>query len=158
MKIYTVHRRPGAADTDLGSVRFVRDGFAWWGFLLPLLWLLAGRLWLATLVFLAVSLALGALIQLSGIAGFWALLATLPVNLYVGLEGRQWQRAKLARLGFIDEGIVAGRTLEEAELAYFARLRQGRAGPGATPPAAARPILPAPAPGIGLFPPPGRPV
>ncbi|MCC0055428.1 MAG: DUF2628 domain-containing protein [Rhodobiaceae bacterium] len=157
MKIYTVHRRPGAADTDLKSVRLVPDGFTWWGILVPLLWLLVNRLWLAAIVFVLVSLALGAVISLSGLSDGWALAATLPVNLYVGLEGRQWLRAKLARLGYGEDGVAAGNSLEEAELAYFSRLGQ-RILPPAASATPAGPAKPVGAEGIGLFPAPGRPV
>jgi len=155
MKIYTVHRRPGAADTDLKSVRLVPDGFAWGGFVFPLLWLLVQRLWLAALLFAVASFALGAAITQAGLGDGWAFAATLPVNLLVGLEGRQWLRAKLARLGYVDDGVAAGNSLEEAELAYFSRLER-RPAPAAG--IAVAPARPAIGEGVGLFPAAGRPV
>ncbi|MGE0233213.1 MAG: DUF2628 domain-containing protein [Flavobacteriaceae bacterium] len=156
MKIYTVHRRPGAADTDLNSVRFVPDGFAWWGFLVPLVWLLVKRLWLAAVIFILVSLALGAAITLVGLGDGWAFAATLPVNLFVGLEGRQWLRAKLARRGYVEDGVAAGGSLEEAELSYFSRQGQRLAPPPPSAAAQAPARPPAGAQGVGLFPAAGR--
>ncbi len=52
MPVYTVHEPPlkaGEASADPERFVFVRDGFAFWAFLLMPLWLIAKRLWLALL-------------------------------------------------------------------------------------------------------------
>jgi hypothetical protein len=64
MKVYTVHlpetARPGDV-AGLDRAIFVRDGFHWLAAVVPLLWLLANRVWLGFLAVLAATAAIGAL-------------------------------------------------------------------------------------------------
>lgn len=160
MKIYTVHRLPGTTATDVRSVRFIRDGFAWLGLAVPLLWLLFNRLWLATAIYVAVMICATIAAELAGIGEAMAFPLSLLSGLFIGLEGNKWHRAKLRRLGFIDDGVVGGASLEDAELAYFSRAAGLGAG-GApvqrfqTGNKAGKQAQPANAnrvPGVGLFP------
>lgn len=122
MRLWTVHEPRNL--TDIGEradkTIFVKDGFSWPGFIVPLPWLLVKRLWLGTLIFALIAVATGlagSLLPLTGDAG--ALLA-LIANLYAGLEGNDLVRRKLARRGFVQAGSVLARTRDEAEVIFFA--------------------------------------
>ena len=64
MGIYTVHIK-GSSDEPSAFERtvFVRDGFAWWAFLLGPIWLLWNRAWLALLIWILLQVAVGFLVQ-----------------------------------------------------------------------------------------------
>lgn len=155
MKIFTVHRLAGTTTEDTKSVRFVPEGFAWLGFLLAPFWLVWHRLWRWLLAYLVLSalLVVGALfLGFSEPTGTWL---SLLLGLFVGLEGNNWRRAALSRRGYVDDGVAAGATLEEAELAYFAARGLPAPLPARAPaaPAAAQTASQAASPvgGIGLF-------
>ena len=73
MAIYVVMEPRRGAEAD---EVYIRDGFHWLGFLLPLVWLLWNRLWIETVLLLAVMLGLGVLGETSGSAEHMAVLAT----------------------------------------------------------------------------------
>lgn len=169
MRIWTVHEP--VEDRDLyeaapeDRVAFVKDGFSWPGFFLSLPWLIYHRLWVGTLVYLLAVAVLGIATAFLPIAEFQAgLLGVLPA-LYVGLDGNDMRRRKLAGLGFLDCGVIAARSLVEAEIAFFSREPRPaplavRPPPVAQPPAAARPrpaSFAADREVLGLFPEPPLP-
>ncbi|MCV0394661.1 MAG: DUF2628 domain-containing protein [Rhizobiaceae bacterium] len=157
MTVYVVMEPPSQDRRERveGAV-FIRDGFSFLAFLLPVIWLLARRLWLEALA--ALVLIVGA-----GIAAGWAGLGqaapllSLLVSLYFGLESNGLRIAALRRRGWSEWGPVEARDREEAELRYAAALAGEGAEehpPSATPaPAAARPpsIRPSGGPALGLF-------
>ena len=77
MTIYTVHLPPDVTSADEVAERavFVKEGFAFFGFAFTGFWLLAQRLWLETLAYLA------ALVLVSAI--FWYF--GLPRGAYAGI-------------------------------------------------------------------------
>jgi hypothetical protein len=154
MAVYTVHeppRRTGDPLADADRVRFVRDGFHGWAFLLAPLWMLRHRLWLALLLYvLAVAALHGGLWVIDAPATAQAAVAFL-VALLIGFEAATLRRWTLARRGWNNLGVVVGDDRETAERRFFAAWR------GAPPPPA-----PPPSPAyrqesgvIGLFPQPG---
>lgn len=125
MAIYVVMEPPrhrAAADEV-----YVRDGFHWIGFLLPLVWLLWNRLWIETVVLLAVMLGLGVLGETSGSAEMIVGGFTFLVSIYVGLEGPALRIWALRRRGYAEWGVVEAENRADAELRYLSAL------PGAAP-------------------------
>ena len=118
MRIYTVHEGPGPL-AEKGT-RFVREGFVWPGFLFTLFWLAGKRLWWPLAGMLAVTIMIG-VAQSFGLPPTGALALDMAIAILIGLEGRNWERARLARAGFRECGVVAGATLAEAEARWFAR-------------------------------------
>jgi hypothetical protein len=117
MAIYVVMEPPrGRADAD---EIYVRDGFHWLGFLLPLVWLLWNRLWLETLVLLAVMLGLGLLGETSGSTEMIVGGLTLLVSIYVGLEGSALRIWALRRRGYDEWGVVEAANRADAEVRYL---------------------------------------
>ena len=125
MKIYTVHA-PLAAGTATGlaadRVAFVRDGFHAWAFLGGPFWLLYHRLWLATIgyVVLAIALMTGfALLRMSGgSAEFWTFVL---LALLLGFEGSSLRRGTLQRRKWRQIDVVVAGSEEEAERRFFDR-------------------------------------
>ena len=122
MPVYTVHEPPRRDDDALGHAmrfRFVRDGFHFWAFLLPPLWMLRHRLWIELIAYLLLLGGAVFLLRRFGIeetAGFWVWLFLAGL---VGMEASSLLRWKLARRRFEQVGIVVGDDREEAERRFF---------------------------------------
>ncbi|RWX65770.1 DUF2628 domain-containing protein [Mesorhizobium sp. M4B.F.Ca.ET.089.01.1.1] len=113
MAIYVVMEPPGRGERSDGTV-FVRDGFAWLGFLVPPLWLAWNRLWIEAALTFVVMAILSMLGEKLGLA--WAGSAlSLLVSLYVGLEGQGLRIAALRRRGWHEWGVVEADRLDGAE-------------------------------------------
>ena len=123
MPTYTVHEpQPAAKDFDerATSLVFVKEGFAWLGFLVPALWLLFHRLWLGFIVYVLITWMVGALASLAGGNATAVAWAMVLINLGFGFEARDIHRAALARKGYALIGVVTGRDLEAAERRFLA--------------------------------------
>ena len=147
MRFYTVHVGPGDAEGQ--GTELLTEGFSWMAFLFPLFWLPMKGLWVQLAILVALYVFLGLAETKGLLAPEVTLFITLAASLLAGLEGRNWQRHRLARLGFAEEGIVAGANLLDAETRWFST----------KPPASARAIKPAPkqvAPIPSLLPWPGQ--
>ncbi|MER8393903.1 DUF2628 domain-containing protein, partial [Mesorhizobium sp. M1340] len=105
MAIYVVMEPPGRGESV--DTTFIRDGFAWLGFLVPPLWLAWHRLWVeAALAFVAMGLLsiLGERLDLETAGSLLSFL----VMLFVGLEGQGLRIAALRRRGWHEWGVGGG--------------------------------------------------
>lgn len=119
MAIHVVMEPPAKAGTSASeSAVFVRDGFHFFGFIAPLLWLLWHRLWLEAAMTFAATLALAAASEWAGLT-FAAPLLPLIISLYVGLEGGALRIAALRRAGWRQWGVVEADSIEDAEMRYL---------------------------------------
>lgn len=155
MARYVVMEPP--ADAKATDARILRDGFAVLGFLLPPLWLLWHRLWLAALVAFGLMLGLSAFGEATGMPIVGSLLSLL-VSLFVGLEGREMAIAGLRRRGWSEVAAFEAEGLADAEIRYA--YADGRAD---EPTAARHPMpearmspRPAGGPALGLLSYPGQ--
>jgi hypothetical protein len=120
MKVYTVHLK--GSQNDLATLEravFVREGFSWGALIFGPLWLLWKGLWLALIVWLALE---GALVIWNAFAQpTHSVTAALQIlmHLALGFEASQLRCGALARRRFQIAGLVQGRTLMEAERAFF---------------------------------------
>ena len=124
MKAFTVHARP--LDPPEGFA-FVKDGFSWPALLVPILWLLWHRLWLALVWYVAWVLALAWVDRLAGET--WAAILAILGALFVALEANDIRRRSLVSRGWRELGAASGSNLEEAEIRFFSEW-----GRPATPP------------------------
>jgi hypothetical protein len=88
------------------------------------------RAWLAGFAVLGIYLLLGFGQTMLGVPEYlnWAI--QVVIGMGVGIFGRDFQRAALARRGFVETGVATGETIEEAEMRYFGkRLNQIEAAP-----------------------------
>lgn len=106
---------PGESD----RLQFIPDRFSFLAFLFSIIWLLAHRMWLVLLGYLALTLAveLLALVLAGGAAGIVA----LTISLLFGFEARALLRWSLERKGWRVVGIVDGTNAAEAELRFLNR-------------------------------------
>ncbi len=109
MRIWTVHLPPEglapagrAATPEARLPVLVPERFAWLAFLLGLPWLLAYRLWLESVIYLA------AMALLLALAPDWARVPLgLALHLLLGFHAEDLRRAALARRGWRQAGPVA---------------------------------------------------
>ena len=151
MPVWTVHAK--AADLAVlraraEEVRFVREGFNWPAFLVPLLWLVVKGMWIVLLIALAFEFAVAATGEAWKLSGFAQTTLSIALNLVMGFAGNDLYRWTLARGGYREIGLAAGSDIDEAELRYFMALPE---------PASAVPSRTAPPPAhlpdaLGLFP------
>jgi hypothetical protein len=155
MKIYTVHvpvLRDGQVSSDPDRVRFVRDGFYFWAFLLGPLWMIWNRLWLVLVIYLIAIAALFAGLTTLGVSSPVQFVVGVLIAVLIGCEAGSLRRWSLRRR-WTQAGVVAATDLEEAERRFFESLTDGvPSAPAATtwPPSA--PAAPASTDVLGLFP------
>jgi hypothetical protein len=111
MRIYTAHLAPGRAP------QLVREGFSVGAFLFGPLWLFAQRAWVPGVIALALLIGIGVLGGAIGGSGT-APIFLLGYAVLLGFNGRDLCRWSLARRGYEESHVLAGRDGDAA----FARL------------------------------------
>lgn len=153
---FTVHVPPPKAGRDEDvATEFVADSFSWAAFLVPWLWFLWHRMWLATAAYLVLLVALMSGAALAGLSSTAGMVIGTVFNLLVGLEATNLRRRKLRWLGYQQAGVVVSRNREEAERRWFTEQAAATPSLSAAPErsvAAAKPVAPASTGIIGLFP------
>jgi hypothetical protein len=139
MSLFTVHLpKAGYADMTAGpqdpaGAVFVPEGFSRNAFVFGPLWLLSCGLWLAFLVWLVVIIMLAvAAAHVLTIGAVY--LIFLAIEIFVGVEGNNLRRGKLARRGYRLVDVVSGTSQEDAERAFFTRWAEQGLGMPAAPP------------------------
>lgn len=123
MTVYSVYE-PASDDKDVEAradrIAFVKEGFNWPAFFVPVLWLIFQRMWLELIVFL---LVIAALPMLFGIEEFgrqvtgWATLALTMLFAFEANDLRGWA---LQRRGYRFAAVTSGRDRVDAERSFFA--------------------------------------
>ncbi len=121
MRVYTVHIDPLSVADDRGAV-FLREGFSWPAAVFSILWAVYHGLWDWALVLLAVSLALSAAVEFSGLDALGAGTLEIGFLVLVGAMSNDWRRWFLARRGYRLDDIVSGEDMTAAERRYFERM------------------------------------
>jgi hypothetical protein len=110
MRIYTAHLAPGRAPY------LVREGFSLGAFLFGPLWLFAQRAWVPGVT--ALALLIGIMVLAGAVGGSGAAILLLGYAVLLGFNGRDLCRWSLARRGYEQSHVLAGRDGDAA----FARL------------------------------------
>ncbi len=116
-RIYTAHQHP--RDEDVRTV-LIEDRWRWGAFLVPPLWALWNRHWLAALWLIAAAAGIAALGG-QGLAPL-AMALDLAVRFAVGFEGGMLARLDRRLRGWEEVGAVAAESAEEAELRWFGQI------------------------------------
>jgi len=122
MPRYSVHARslkPEVIRSEADRIRFVKEGFSWWGFFFPLPWLLLKGMWevlVLTIIVLIAIVGIGAAFE---VPEFAVIVLCFGINLIIGFTGNDLYRWTLARRGLPDIGPASGADREEAELRFF---------------------------------------
>jgi uncharacterized protein DUF2628 len=168
MPTYTVHAPSSGADLRaLDKFEFVRDGFHLWAFVFGPVWFAWHRLWLATLGWVILMIAVEIALLRLGAGRATVALADLVIALLIGFEAATVRRWTSSRHRYRQLDIVVADNEEEAERRFFERwiVRQGEVNTdssvdrGGPPPIRRAPNqAQLPESGvIGLFPEPGAP-
>ncbi len=151
MPRYSVHARSAKPDTiraEADRVRFVKEGFSWWGFFFPLPWLLIKGMWEVLVLVILALIAIGAANAELYLPDPAVLVLCFGINLLVGFIGNDLYRWTLQRRGLIDIGPASGDARDEAELRFFLALPAGAPAPLPVPTTLASPQ---PRDALGLF-------
>lgn len=122
---------------------FIRDGFSWFGFVLPPAYLLAHRLYLEAAI-LVLGVVLFGTLQFEGLPDTGLLGITFYVAgmVYVGLEGPSMRIRRLTARGWTMTDVVVADHIADAEAQHFSELAreaglaaddQGEAGTARAP-------------------------
>jgi len=120
--VYAVYEPP-AGTKDLTEraekLAFVKEGFSWPAFFIPLLWLLYQRMWIVftvlLLIYIGVSVAIGADSQAQALS-FWI---NLAISVLFAFEANDLREASLRRRGYRFAGTASGRSRTDAERSFF---------------------------------------
>jgi hypothetical protein len=159
MSVYTVHEplpRKGEASAAPERFAFVRDGFYFWAFLFGPLWMLWRRLWLVTVLYVLVVVAVQAGLWALGASATTKFLVAALLALLVGFEAGTLRRWTLTRRGWKNLGVVVGDDRETAERRFFVAWAPASA-PAQRQEVSSLRIPTANREIIGLFPRPGAP-
>jgi hypothetical protein len=126
MLTYTAHRWAELLldDDDGNSVVFIKDGFSWPAFVIPFVWMIWHRLWLALVAYIVAVAGLAGIGYLSGFPDNLATMLGLLVNVFFGLEGNNLRRRALARRGYHEVADVVASDRDEAAWRYFSARQQ----------------------------------
>lgn len=114
MHVYTIHLPPPyAASRDRLPVA-VREGFNLWAFLFTGLWAFTRRMWLEGVVLLLVGMALGFLLERTGLPEGAASVVSIAYMYLVGCHANDWRRGALARRGWREDGVVVAEDADAA--------------------------------------------
>jgi len=167
MPTYTVHEPPARKNESVAAPErfvFVRDGFYFWAFVLAPVWLLVRRLWLALLIYVVLTIAVGFGLKFVGVSSTAGGLAEFLIALGFGFEASSIWRWTLARRRWKTLGFVVAEDREIAESRFFAEWAKGDAPRASDKPSSPEPNYavpvwrgkPSPSDVIGLFPEPGQ--
>lgn len=124
MPVYSVYE-PLVKDVDPGrqvdQVKFVKEGFSLFAFILPWLYFIVKRMWIALAAYLLVILALVSLGYGLGLPEWMTQVVSAGVSLLIGLEAQNLYQASLERTGYKLSDVVAGQRLVQCEADYFAK-------------------------------------
>ena len=97
---------------------FIRDGFSWPAFLLPLPWLLVRKLWLIAGLSVVLYLLSVAAAEYWGLDGL-PIAYSVILCLWAGLEGGHVRATWLQRKGWDLKATITAATIDDAEAIYF---------------------------------------
>ncbi|MEM7619122.1 MAG: DUF2628 domain-containing protein [Pseudomonadota bacterium] len=122
MTSYTIFQPPVPALDSVSrsdELVFVKEGFSWAAFLIPLIWLVYHRVWIGLGLMLAISIVINVIFESLRSPEIYATLAFLAISLIVAFEGNAMRRWQLSRRDYRLIGVVSGRNLSECEEIFF---------------------------------------
>ena len=100
---------------DVENMVLVKEGFFWLAALVPLLWLLANRMWLVLLGYIGLSLGLALFTGALGFSEMQQVVVALTLHLLMGFEGQNLKCWTLKRKGWRAAGLAVGENYRAAE-------------------------------------------
>ena len=157
MTIYTVHVPPARgsrAGSDPMRAVFVKEGFCWPAFVVPLPWLVLRGMWIAAAFYV---IAIAAAVYVAREPGLQPLAVGIAVfvPLLLGFEGNDLRRWSLGLRGHELAGVVDASSPGEAEIRFFSNRAAPRAAEPPPLPSSLPPATPVPPDKVTLLPPSG---
>ena len=118
MRTYSVHIRRHGLDLDRDVV-LIKEGFSWPAFLFNIFWALWHRHWLAVSTMFATPLAIATLTKIVGLAPAGQIVLLLGWLVIVGMTANDVRRCYLDYGGFVEDGIAAGNSIDDALYSYL---------------------------------------
>ncbi len=100
------------------SAVFIRDGFYFFGFISPVVWMIWHRLWVLAAVTFVVTIILSMVGEWAGIIAGVPLLSLL-ISFYIGIEGGVLRVSALRCAGWRQWGVIEANTIDDAEIRYL---------------------------------------
>ncbi|MGI9387309.1 MAG: DUF2628 domain-containing protein [Methyloligellaceae bacterium] len=122
MTAYTIHQPLISASDPLDQadqLRFIKEGFAWYAFFFPILWLFFHRMWLVLVIYLAVVVGFELVFAVLGVGEVVLGLIAVAFGFVFAAEANNLHRWTLGRSGFRMIAAISGRNLETCELKFF---------------------------------------
>jgi hypothetical protein len=122
MRSYTVHRRRrtlGNPEAEAEATVFVRDGFSWPAFVVPVLWALYHRLWLVLVGYAVIAAGLNFAVTAAGFPNATNAIVSFAIQVLFAAEAHDLRRWTLARRGHDIAAVIIAEGLDEAETRYF---------------------------------------
>lgn len=120
MAIYTVFEDGSIDPAEAGvSAIFIRDGFSWIAFFLPIPFLLYHRLWSGLLIYLVSIIGIGVLANYLG--DTWSGISAISLAILVALEASTLREKSLTKRGWVEAGSYEG-SLHKCELTYLCEI------------------------------------
>ena len=122
MTVYSVYEPPVPAPDLIeraDRLAFVKEGFAWPAFFVPLLWLIYHRMWIEFVVLLLVYIALQLAFGTDTQGQTLAACASLAIGILFAFEANDLRTASLERRGYRFAGVASGRDRIDAERSFF---------------------------------------
>ena len=118
MRSYSIHIRRRGLDLDRDIV-VVKEGFNWPAFLFNIFWALWHRHWLAALSLFVIHLVIFIVSKIIGLTLADQAALTLGWLAIVGMLANDVRRYYVDRDGFVEDGIAAGKTSDDALYDYL---------------------------------------
>jgi len=122
-EIYTVHEKSDAKEPSERIV-LVREGFAFWAFILTIFWLLYHRCWFMSVVYLLLLVVMDRAAHMLNLTMMAEAMLQLGLQFWLGGIANDCRRAALARKGYREIAVVCGESPLLAERRYFDRLHR----------------------------------
>lgn len=119
-RIFTAHIDPSLA-RPYEEAEFVEEGFNWKAFIFSGLWALYHRLWLPLALIVLFNVVTMNMVEAGALTQIGLSILQLAVQLFIGFEGNEWRRRKLARQGYVMADIVVSDHPIRAEQRFFER-------------------------------------
>ena len=122
MTVYSVYEPPVPAP-DLTEradrLAFVKEGFSWPAFLVPLLWLIYYRMWIEFVVLVLVYIGLQLAFDPDSQGHALTVWASFAIAVLFAFEANDLRAASLERRGYRLAGVASGRDRIDAERSFF---------------------------------------
>ena len=97
---------------------FVKEGYSWSAMTFSILWALRYRMWIVAILLLAGFVIVGVVGAQLGIGEGVRAVVNFGMAVLMGFEAETLRSWTLTRAGYRESGVVAARSLEEAELKF----------------------------------------